>query len=273
MMRLSPTRLLTAVKIFLLCVVGYCPQLLANSGAIKTQTPEIRLIANHLPPYMMVNHTETGTTYAGFEHELTQKLADTLGVNFSYYHCSWSECMQALMNGEVDMAHTLLRSTARETFLEFIEPSYLQGTHVTVFYQRYDDKRVIDEFSDLQQDNFVIGYVGSTVYFEEFEKAKHLLKMDVKTTETGVSLLAAGKIDVLAGFDELFFDLEKSNPNIKKIMKKSDYQTSATLQSHTVISKTSGLMIHKEEIGNAMRQLQSSGVIAQLSEKWVSNIR
>ena len=259
--------------LFLTLFIAYSPTLFANSTAIQSAKPEIRLIANHLPPYMIVNRTETGISYDGFEHELTQQLAITLGVRFSYYPCNWSECMQALMNGDVDMAHSLLRSATRETFLEFLEPAYLQGTHVTVFYQRYDDKRVIDEFADLQQDNFVIGYVGSTVYFEEFEKARHLLKMDVKTSETGVALLAAGKIDVLAGFDELFFDLEKTNPNIKKVMKKSDYQTSAVLQSHSAISKSSPLVLHKEEISKAMQQLQSSGVIENLSKKWVSSIR
>ncbi|MCC2603767.1 substrate-binding periplasmic protein [Planctobacterium marinum] len=238
------------------------------------ERPVIRLIANHLPPYMIISKTEKGSSYAGFEHDLTQILAKTLGVTYDYYECDWSACMRALRDGNVDMAHSLLYSSTRAAFLEFVPPAYLKDVHSTVFYQRYDDKRVIDEFKDLQQDNFVIGYVGSTVYFEKFEQADNLLKMDVKNRETGIELLIAGRIDVLAGFDTLFDGVEFKSPHLKRIMKKSIYQPSTVLESFTVISKASPLFEHREDISSALQELSDNGVLTKISEKWIpkSNI-
>lgn len=234
------------------------------------EQPVIRLIANHLPPYMIITKTEQGSKYAGFEHDLTQILSKTLGFTYAYYECDWPACMRALQNGNVDMAHTLLHSTARESFLEFVPPPYLKDTHSTVFYQRFDDKRIIDEFEDLQQDNFVIGYVGSTVYFEQFEQADNLLKMDVKSREIGIELLVAGRIDVLAGFDKLFDGVEFKSPHLKRILKKSVYQPSVELESFSVISKASPLFSYRVEISDALRELIKNGELKKLRKKWVS---
>lgn len=251
------------------------PFLLANSGPeIKSSfDKEIRLIANHLPPYMIITETETGKRYSGFEHELSQKLSRLLGVKIKYFECTWAECMEALQAGTVDMAHTLLQTESRESFLAFIEPAYLQGTHTTIFYQRFDDERVIDDFKDLQQPNFVIGYIGSTVYFEEFEQADSLLKIDVKDIQTGIGLLASGKIDVLAGFDQLFDGIEFRQPNIKRIMKRSVYQPVAVLESHSVISKASPLYAKRAIIEKALLKLANKGELKSLSEKWVSEVQ
>lgn len=234
---------------------------------------EMRVLANHLPPYMIIDQDTNDKVYAGFEHELASALTNELGMTLNYIECNWQECVRLLKTGEIDVAHNLLRSKARESFLEFIYPTYLEGTYSTVFFQRFNDNRVIDEFDDLLMEGFVVGYVGSTVYFPQFENTDKLLKMDVKNRETGLRLLASGKIDVLAGFDELFEGMEMENPNIKKVMKKSNFTAEAILYSYSVISKNSPLFSEKEKIEMALKKLADNGKLELWKSKWLKNLQ
>ena len=240
---------------------------------LSTQVPEktMRVLANHLPPYMFINRDTRGKVYDGFEHDLATSLARELGFNLQYIECDWQECLRQLKTGEIDLAHNLLRSKARESFLEFIHPTYLKGLYTTVFYQRFNDSRVIDDFDDLITDGFVVGYLGSTVYFPKFENTERLLKMDVKNRETGLRLLASGKIDVLAGFDELFDGIELESPNIKKVMKKSRFKADAELESYSAISKASPLFKERKTIATALKKLKDSGDLQKWKLKWFKN--
>lgn len=234
---------------------------------------EMRVLANHLPPYMIINRDINGSVYDGFEHDLASALASELDMTLKYIECEWQECQRLLKIGEIDVAHNLLRSKARESFLEFIYPTYLEGTYSTVFFQRFNDVRIIDEFSDLLSDGFVVGYIGSTVYFPQLENTEKLLKMDVKNRETGLRLLASGKIDVLAGFDELFEGLELENPNIKKVMKKSNFQAEAILNSRSAVSKLSPLFSRKDDIAMALKRLSDQGKLELWKSKWLKNLQ
>lgn len=247
---------------------------LTNSFATEIQkspASSLRVLANHLPPYMYIENGPDGKIYKGFEHELATSLARELGLTLEYVECHWQECLHQLKTGEIDIVHNLVRSKTRETFLEFISPSYLKDVYTTVFYKRFNDVRVIDEFEDLLAEEFVIGYVGSTVYFPEFDSTDQLLKMDVKNRETGLRLLAAGKIDILAGFDELFDGMELENPNIKKVMKKTQYTVKAELESFTAISRMSPLLADSDKISAALRVLKSSGDIQKWKATWMNN--
>lgn len=232
----------------------------------------MRVLANHLPPYMFINHDSNDKIYSGFEHDLATSLANELGFSLQYVECPWQECLRLLKTGQIDIAHNLLRSGSRETFLEFVFPSYLKGVYTTVFYQRFNDSRIIDDFEDLLADGFVVGYVGSTVYFPELENTERLLKMDVKNRETGLRLLASGKIDVLAGFDELFDGIELKKPNIKKVMKKTQFRADAELESFSAISRASDLFDEREKISAALQRLKESGEMEQWKNKWLKNL-
>lgn len=232
---------------------------------------EIRVLANHLPPYMTIEEIEGEKTYSGFEHELSLLLSERLDWKLIYIECEWQTCFNKLTMGEIDLAHSLLRSKPRETFMEYIEPAYLTRNFKTVFFQRFDDNRAIKQFSDLVKEGYVVGYLGSTVYFPELEDTETLLKIDVKNSELGLKLLIAGKIDVMAGFDNFFTGMEKANPNINKLLKKAKYQPSAILSSYTALSKRSALLPHKPDIAKVLQTLRDEGEIDKLTKKWIDD--
>lgn len=270
----SHVRLVAGVFLLVGLLLASGANLRAETSIPVSKSPQktMRVLANHLPPYMFINHDSNDKIYSGFEHDLATSLANELGFSLQYVECPWQECLRLLKTGQIDIAHNLLRSGSRETFLEFVFPSYLKGVYTTVFYQRFNDSRIIDDFEDLLADGFVVGYVGSTVYFPELENTERLLKMDVKNRETGLRLLASGKIDVLAGFDELFDGIELKKPNIKKVMKKTQFRADAELESFSAISRASDLFDEREKISAALQRLKESGEMEQWKNKWLKNL-
>ncbi len=243
------------------------------ASAIKAEMSDrLRVVANHLPPYMIISNDPEQPRYRGFESDLSQLLADELGLQVEFVECSWEACLTSLQKGHIDLVHALLRTPKREEFVEFLQPSYLKGRYATRFYQRFDDPRDITNFSDMVEQEMVVGYLGSTVYFPEFNDAEQLIKVDVKTIEIGMRLLTSKRIDALAGFDELFADFEQSKPNMLKAIRHGTYHPETILSSYTALSKSSPKYFLKSDLENALTKLTASGKLAAIKQKWIKTI-
>ena len=225
-------------------------------------------MANHLPPYMIISETEGQSHYRGFDFELAELIADKLKIDTEYVDCEWQDCMRMLKNGDMDMANSILHAPSRVQFLDYLTPSYLGNDYQTVFFQRFDDTKQINSMDDLYQKDMVVGYVGVFVYFPEFDNDHKMLKMDVKDRHTGLRLLASGKIDVLAGYSQLFDAMKFDNPNIGKLIKTAPYQPGTEMVSYTAVSKNSDNYHLKSSISKALIQLSQQGTLKQLQEKW-----
>ncbi|MBE1301469.1 MAG: transporter substrate-binding domain-containing protein [Alteromonadaceae bacterium] len=239
--------------------------LAASSHAVAKNA--LRITANHLPPYMIISEDPEHERYSGFEFDLTMAIAKELGTDVEFVECTWKGCIDSLKKGQIDLVHALLRSPEREAFVDFLEPPYLRGNFSTVFYQRFDDDREINEFEDMVQQEMVVGYLGSTVYFPEFANTEDLIKVDVKNIEIGLKLLTSRRIDALAGFNELFVDFDK--PQWIKAIKQSNYQPSTQMQSYSAISKKSEYIQSKAALEKALQSLQNQGKIEALRRRWI----
>lgn len=233
----------------------------------------LRVTANHLPPYMAISNDPNEPRYSGFEYDLTQLVANKIGMEFQMIECAWQGCMDALEKGHIDLVHALLYTDIRNQFVDYLEPPYLRGEYATVFYQRFDDERVIQNFEDMVKHEMVVGYLGSTVYFPKFENTDALIKVDVKTIDIGLKLLASKRIDTLAGFEELLNEIEENHPNWLKILKHGTYHPSATMQSYSAISRKSPRYHLKEKLEKALHELTESGEVQRLKEKWIKKIK
>jgi polar amino acid transport system substrate-binding protein len=233
----------------------------------------LRVTANHLPPYMNISNDPDKPRYSGFEYDLTMLLADKLGVDVYFVECTWQGCIDALKKGHIDIVHALLYTNVRDKFVDYIEPAYIHGEYTTVFYQRFDDPRVIDNFNDMVEQEMVVGYLGSTVYFPELEKTDKLIKVDVKSIDIGLKLLASKRIDTLAGFEELLNEIQESRPNWFRILKHGSYHPTATMQSYTALSRNSARYHLKEPLQKALKSLTDEGEIKRLKQKWIKTIK
>ncbi|XOV77396.1 MAG: substrate-binding periplasmic protein [Aestuariibacter sp.] len=233
----------------------------------------LRVTANHLPPYMIISNDPEKPRYSGFEYDLTHLLADKLGLDVYFVECGWAGCVDALEKGHIDIVHSLLYTEVRNRYLEYLQPAYIRGEYTTVFYQRFDDPRVIESFNDMVEQEMVVGYLGSTVYFPQFENTEKLIKVDVKNIDIGLKLLASNRIDTLAGFEELLNEIEENHPNWLRILKHGTYHPTATMQSYTAISRKSPRYHLKTPMQNALKALTDNGEIQRLKHKWIKTIK
>lgn len=244
----------------------------ALSRHTSANSDTIRVVANHLPPYMTISNDPAQSRYSGFEYELTMLLEKETGYKFEFVECTWSGCIDALKKGHVDLVHSMLYSDLRDQFVSFLKPAYLQGEYATLFYQRFNDPRVIASFEDMVKQEMVIGYLGSTVYFPELEQTDDLIKVDVKNIEIGVKLLANGRIDALAGFEELLYDLEERVPKLLKVLKHGEYQPKAMMESQSAFSRNSPRFHLRATLEQALQKLEQDGSYEALRAKWIKAI-
>ena len=111
------------------------------------------------------------------------------------------------------------------------------------------------------------------INFPEFENTQKLIKVDVKSIDIGLKLLASKRIDTLAGFEELLNEIAESHPNWLRILKYGAYHPSATMQSYTAFSRESPRYHLKAPMEKALQALTDAGEIKRLKQKWIKTIK
>lgn len=235
------------------------------SAAEKVQ---LRLMANHLPPYLLISDDPKGPRYKGFEVEFTNALSQLSGIDFVFVECTWRGCIDALKEGKIDIAHSLILHKERTEYMDFLKPGYLYQDYATLFYQASTDERVVTSLEDIVEQKLSVGYLGSTFYFPEFENSDELIKVEVSDLEVGIKQLTSGRIDLLAGYNELFMGLGKQDKAEFRNLKIIDYRANVREPLHTAMSKNSKFLHVKTKLQLAIEQLIADGTMEKLKAKW-----
>jgi len=186
----------------LLLSVAVSPLVGREAGAAADPlTPEERaFVAAHgpiryapdplFPPFEFLDPSGVAR---GITPDLLAIMGRNLGVEFRTvaYH-TWSDVLEAVQHGKVDLLGTLTRTPEREGFLFFSKP-YLSVPYVLFIRQGGDDPKTVDDLVSRRL-GVVKNYGINTWLSAAHPKIR---PVTVEDTATGLTMVATGQLDAL----------------------------------------------------------------------------
>lgn len=121
-----------SVAAFLVCLTffGHSPTTFAKSSP---DGPKSIIVGGdyHYPPYEFLDKNGNPT---GYNVEVTQAIAEVMGVQIEVRLDSWNKMRQALENGEIDALHGMVYTDARRDNFDFSPPHAI--IHQSIFYRK-----------------------------------------------------------------------------------------------------------------------------------------
>ena len=173
---------------------------------------------------------------SGYGYEYQQRVATYAGWKYEYVEGSWSQLLEKLMAGEIDLLSDVSYTPKRaEKILYSAEPMGSEGYHVFIAPNNTEIKP--DDFSTFNgkrlgvNKNSIQAQLFRT-WAEKHDVHPEIIELSVKTPKM-LEMLAKGEIDMLVtldtygysadivpvckiGFAESFFGVNKNRPDIKQ---------------------------------------------------------
>ncbi len=145
---------------------------------------------NNFPPFEYLSSTGV---YTGFNVDVIQAVSLETGLNIEYYPMPWSDALQALREGRVDMVQGMKYSLARSEVYAFTEPYFTSSQGIFVL----KDNVSIHTISDLEQRSLVV-QKGDIAYdvVGYLNRAKII---QAENQEQAMQLLLDGTVDAFLG--------------------------------------------------------------------------
>ena len=206
------------------------------------------------PPF---NYKENGHL-AGFEVELSNALAQKLGVKADFTTGEWSALLAGLQAGKYDVVINQVGITdKRKEAFDFSKPYTISSPQLIV---RKDDKRVFKSLADLRGKK--LG-VGEGTNFADMAKA--VGGIDIKTypgSSEYLQDLALGRIDAAMNDSLLIpYIIKKTNLPLKAGAPVGQIEESG-------IPFVKNNPKFKAALDKALADMEADGSFAKISEKW-----
>ena len=182
------------------------------------------------------HHTDQFGRRSGYGYEYQQRIATFTGWDYEYVEGSWSELLEKLMAGEIDLLSDVSYTEARaEKILYSALRMGSEDYHVFISPDNTEIKP--DDFSSL--DGKLVGVNKNSIqeqlfidWCENYDVHPNIVELTVKTPEL-LAMLDRGEIDALVtldtygntadvlpickvGFAESFFGVNKNRPDLKR---------------------------------------------------------
>ncbi len=158
--------------------------LLALAFPARAETLHIRGDRNY-PPYEFLDNGQP----SGFNVELFQAVADTMGLDIRIDLGPWTEVRSQLENGEIDAMTGMYFSTERSAHVEFSSP------FITVFHSIFvPEESPIKTFADLRGKEVLI-QAGDIIDDHISSRFPDITPVRVPSQPEALRMLAAGKHD------------------------------------------------------------------------------
>ncbi|MDG1858000.1 MAG: transporter substrate-binding domain-containing protein [Emcibacteraceae bacterium] len=141
-----------------------------------------------------IEYIEQGVP-TGFSYEYLNLVAEKIGIEIDYtVGPTWSEQIEMIQNGDIDITHNLIYTDERAKFIDFTTP-YLTST--MYYYGRYD-AQPIDTVADLQGKKLatVAGWASTLQFQEMYPEVELVIYPSMLDAIKGVS---SGESDLLSG--------------------------------------------------------------------------
>lgn len=242
----SPT-MLNVIKsnclVFFICAFSVC----ANVSALPEK------IIGALPQNSWGKHDPYGQS-----GRILKAISHDLGTNLELFNCPWARCIKSLENGDADIMVSLYYSKERANYMLFISPEVKKESHQFVFYEHPDQKFKVTSLDSLR--GRVVGVVRGNIYFEEFDEAPDIQKVQGRMIRNLVDLLNKKRIDT-------FIDSPiNKEANLREYqpfqaLTQSQYTHDVEIKEYIVISKISPWRHFEQELSSTVKKLVDSGEI------------
>jgi len=214
--------------------------------------------------YPPLHYYDNDKVHVGFDVELAQAVADIIGAEIEFVPIDWSNSVEMLESGEVDVLWGgLERASLDERKVQFTK-SYLRSNIVLLMTTDRD----YSKWEDLQGLNVcALNFTPAYSYFKVYDRdvIKSRRSFTPPEYQSLYNSLSSSEYDCMIT-DTCFasFFLSSSSGNTYKV-------------SDTIIGSNYAVGVRAddtdlfERIQNALDELQADGTIDRLREKWIGN--
>lgn len=218
---------------FLLCVIAAITIAVPPAGYAQEPDPKVVRVGWYESAF---HHTDQFGRRSGYGYEYQQRIATFTGWEYEYVEGSWSELLEMLMAGEIDLLSDVSYTEARaEKILYSALRMGSEDYHVFISPDNTEIRP--DDFSTL--DGKLVGVNKNSIqeqlfiqWAKDYDVHPQITELTVKTPEL-LAMLERGEIDALVtldtygnsadvlpickvGFAESFFGVNKNRPDIKR---------------------------------------------------------
>jgi signal transduction histidine kinase/CheY-like chemotaxis protein len=183
-----------AVLAILLCFLILSPALAGDSLALSAAGTGRRTVRVGLPETV----TDGDTRSVSFDKDYMQAVAEYANWDYKYVPAAWSDCLEMLKNGDIDIMLDVSKTDERLNWYDFSSES--MGTEMCQMYARSDTKLKYDDF--LAFNGMTVGYEKGSTIIGQFENYGREMGFSVKTRAyaSGAEMFAAldrGEVDAV----------------------------------------------------------------------------
>ncbi|MDH5325366.1 MAG: transporter substrate-binding domain-containing protein [Gammaproteobacteria bacterium] len=211
---------------------------------------------NNFPP---INFLDNNKHLAGFGRDVSDAAMASLGVGINRKHSDvWTEVLDWLKTGQIDLIHDAAYSEARTEFLEFSEPIITMPEVIFTTVDRID----IHNFQSLQGKTVAcVDKHISHLYLQQFPQIQcHIVKRPID----GLTALLSGEADAFVYPREIalyFLQRQKLVNKIKilpEAVRQLDWSMAATKGDRQII----GI------VNKGLANIKQSGEYQRIYDKW-----
>lgn len=163
-----------------------------TSPAAYSDRPVLKVAYAHWPPWKIIEND----SFDGIDKEILAELANRVEIKLEYIGCPWKRCVEMMKKGEIDLITSFGRNKKREAFSIYLTPPYV--TQRVQFYKVRGSETWIESIDDLYP--YKIGVIKGSMYYDTFDQATHLEKIDVDFENQLFQMALTRRIDLFIGF-------------------------------------------------------------------------
>ncbi|WP_126619014.1 substrate-binding periplasmic protein [Azospirillum griseum] len=214
------------------------------------------------PPELMV---ENGTVSGPLRDVLDEATAK-IGMTLTWENVPFPRSLQDLQNGRDVIVPRVRRISDREPYTLFLGPIAVQKREVA--FLGLKGKASVNKYEDLAA--LTIGVKRGTTYFERFNTDKTLKKVETTDDQTLVSMLLAGRFDVIATVDKPSLDSVLKAEKVTNVAY-APYEEAIDGENHYAIGRNSGLAKRAPELDAVLKDMAATGRVRAIYEKYKLN--
>jgi polar amino acid transport system substrate-binding protein len=218
------------------------------------------------PPWMLVSEDNgTSRVTGGLVIDLIRELSQRLDLDVSFRVSPWQRSLADIKTGDVDMMPLVSHTRAREAFMVFSEPVYVDPLMLVASTRRGDPARC-DWRGTGKLKGKVVGTVRDYRYgdhWEQFVEREQVRTLPANDDRTNVRKVAGGRLDyTVQYYSHLKTILQEENVKPDRLAVCNDPVESVAL--HLGISRRSPLAARVQEINRVLREMHRDGTYRRL---------
>ncbi|WP_320171169.1 transporter substrate-binding domain-containing protein [Maridesulfovibrio sp.] len=214
----------------------------------------------HFPPWATVTEGKAG----GFDPELVDRLLKRIGFKAEFLPMKFSDLLNGLKSGEIDIAASLLFRRDRNEYIRYLSPPYRTQSDVR-FYARKSSGIRINKYIDMA--GYKIAISKGVRYFPVFDMDDRMVKRAYPSQLAAFKALAEGEVDlaVCSGVSGEYYIRELGAQNT--IRKCLFSYVPRLMPVYIGVSRKSPLMSRTDELDQILGSMKEFGVLNELANQ------